>query len=190
MSKAKRVLRKVTANRVTGAAGNDTKGQHSLEEEHQYDASHLDYDELRDERERQEAGVGEFEGVRDERRVAYEEELSSDSRAIEAYNEGKLDVMKHDTRAGRNRIKDAYFEKRKKQIVSYGRKLANQSENQADDAAVERFASEITADDDVGKYREKPGYKSVDDGLSKTFARMVPDLPSPDVDIPDYQPEP
>ena len=189
MSKAKRMLQKVTANRVTGAAGNDTKGQHSLEEEHQYDASHLDYDELRDEREQQEAGVGEFEDVRDERRVAYEEKLSSDSHAVEAYNEGKLDVMKRDTRAGRNRIKDAYFEKRKKQIVRAGRSMANQSENQDDDAAVERFASEVTADDDVGKYRERPGYKAVDESLSREFARMVPDLPLPDADASERQPE-
>lgn len=189
MSNKRSLMLKAKPNRVTGAVGNDTKGQHSLDEKHQYDASYTDYDEARDKREAEEAREGEYADKRDERRVAYEEELASDKAAVFEEHRKKTADVKQNPRQGRNRINDATFEKKRRDIIRKARHLANESKSQADDEAVEEFASEVVAGDDVGKYKEKQGFKNVESALEDTFHRMVPNLPlKDDSDEPDYLP--
>lgn len=168
-----KVLKKAGFNSVTGAAGNDTKGQRSLEEKHHYDASELDSDRLRDEREELEELKGTPQAKDDKFHENLEEKRVNDKLvASEKHNDSKIN--QGERRSYRNRLKESVYASAVGGAVSEAAYAAAQTPSNADDEAVARVKDELTFGDDVGDIQETPGLDDVKKSATKAVNKCLP----------------
>lgn len=151
-------------------SGNDTKDQHWIGENLTYAVNHTDYGDLRDEEEQKAR----------ERRIPhlakddeFHSELESANVELKARRTA-VDNADKDTvaerRGYRNRLKEAEFNAVKRQEISRADALANETDSDIDDRAVDMVEHELVFGDDIADMEEKPGVEGV---VEKTVRRAI-----------------